>query len=65
MKMDELERLARAATPAGGGDISPFLDACSPERILALVAVAKAAKSFRNGPSLELRDALAALEKLT
>ena len=38
MTLADLERLARAATPAGGGDISPLLDACSPERILGLLA---------------------------
>ena len=40
MTLSDLESLALAAMPAGGGDVSSMLDACSPETVLALVAVA-------------------------
>ena len=63
--LDEIERRALAAMPMGGGDIARLLDACSPETILALVRVAKAALADQNEVGQDLHDAIANLRTLT
>ena len=72
MNLDELERLARAATPNAFHNAvltesksnSDFCAACSPERILALVRVVRAVRAYE-GVIIDslLKDALRALEE--
>lgn len=71
-KMEELERAAQLASAmpweSGPSDVpyahkKQFQDACSPEVILRLVAIARAAKhvAFSNGFDAALPDKIAAL----
>jgi hypothetical protein len=77
MNLDELEALAKAATPFDNGwrvepnDVFAFRSACTMARILALVRVARAAKACEKTIdaltpiklSVELSNALLALEE--
>ena len=75
MNLSALSALAAKALPSGGGDISPMLDACTPEVIAALCRVAEASKRWfeaadrgdvdaMHTAAIESRAALSALESV-